>query len=205
MVYLRPSTPEFGTWAAVGSKNWSWDTILPYYRKSEHLQIPPVSQQAQGATFMPSVHGFEGPLDVGWSPATNVGIFGPALNASWQSLGLKWNVDPNAGQPQGLFLHPSEYNLQVDGGVREDASRAYLLPVLNRTNFHIYTFTTAIKVVLEPRRQGYNTSDVVATGVEVRTVDGKNMTISARREVILSTGTYRTPGLLEMSGIGNPR
>lgn len=202
MIYLRPAAPELDIWEAVGNTGWSWESLLPYFRKSEHLQIPSAAQQAQGATYIPSVHGFDGPLDVGWSQQLNVGTFGKDANASWQALGLKWNVDPNAGSPAGLFLHPSEFDLQL-GGVREDASRAYLLPVANRSNLHIFTHTTARKIVFSHHTRRLNDT-IVATGVNIVTATGRNRTILASREVILSTGTYRTPGLLEVSGIGDP-
>ncbi|KAF1353218.1 hypothetical protein BDV97DRAFT_346068 [Delphinella strobiligena] len=203
MIYLRPHAREFDTWEAVGNPGWSWESLLPYFRKSEHLQIPSAAQQAQGATYIPSFHGSDGPLDIGWSLQMNVSTYGTDLNASWHALGLEWNVDPNAGSPAGLFLHPSEFNLQL-GGVREDASRAYLLPVANRSNLHIFTQTTAQKIVFGNYTAKFEHT-IVATGVEVVTANGTNESVLANREVILSAGTYRTPGLLEVSGIGNPR
>ena len=201
MTHLRPALAEFDTWEAVGNANWSWTSLLPYYRKSENLQIPSATQKAQGASYVADVHGFDGPLDVGWPPHLNVGSFGPIINETWQSLGLTWNVDPNTGFPRGLFLKPSHYNLQL-GGIREDANRAYLLPVANRSNLNIFTFTYASKVVLDNDK---SSGSIVATGVEVVDTSEEYQTIRAAREVILSMGTFRNPGLLEASGIGNPR
>lgn len=201
MVYLRPSAPEIDAWEAVGNTGWSWASLLPYFRKSERLEIPSAAEQAEGATYILSAHGFDGPLDIGYSLDLDVGDWGAAINASWQSLGLKWNVDANAGSPRGLFLHPSEFNLQIDGGIREDAARAYYWPVANRSNLHTFTDTTVLKVFLGDGKGHGNNS--VATGVEAATPDGVK-TIHAGREIILSAGTYRTPTLLEMSGIGNP-
>ncbi|KAH0345039.1 alcohol oxidase, partial [Aureobasidium melanogenum] len=199
--YLRPAMAEFRSWQAVGNPGWTWESLLHYFRKSENLQIPSASQQEQGATYIAKFHGFDGPLDVAWPPLLNVTGFGEALNQTWQSLGLDWNRDANSGLPRGLFLKPSEYNLQ-QGGIREDANRAYLAPVANRTNLKVFTFTTAMKLRLEhlaARRA------VVTTGVDVMTASGRNQTIRAGREVILSLGSLRTPTLLEASGIGNPR
>ena len=200
MVYLRPNAAEFDTWRAVGNDDWSWGALLPYFRKSEHLQVPPTSQQAQGATFIPDAHGFDGPLDIGWSPTLDIGRFGRALNASWETLGLRWNVDPNAGSLSGLFLHPSEFNLALGGG-REDAARAYYWPVADRSNLHTFSNAIASRVLLSNASPN---GSKVATGVEV-VMGNESRVISAKREVLLSAGSYRTPGLLEMSGIGNPR
>jgi choline dehydrogenase-like flavoprotein len=192
---------EFRSWQAVGNPGWSWESLLHYFRKSENLQIPPASQQDQGATYIAKCHGFDGPLDIAWPPRLDVGSYGRALNQTWQSLGLEWNPDANSGLPRGLFLKPSEYNLQ-QGGIREDANRAYLAPIANRTNLKIFTYTTATKIRLEHRTKS---RDVVTTGVDVTTASGENQTIRADREIVLSLGTLRTPTLLEASGIGNSR
>ncbi|KAH0044100.1 alcohol oxidase, partial [Aureobasidium melanogenum] len=199
--YLRPAMAEFRSWQAVGNPGWSWESLLHYFRKSENLQIPPASQQDQGATYIAKYHGFDGPLDIAWPPRLDVGSYGRALNQTWQSLGLEWNPDANSGLPRGLFLKPSEYNLQ-QGGIREDANRAYLAPIANRTNLRIFTYTIATKIRLEHRTKS---RDVVATGVDVITASGENQTIRADREIVLSLGTLRTPTLLEASGIGNSR
>lgn len=192
---------ELLSWQAVGNPGWSWESLLHYFRRSENLQIPPAIQQDQGATYIAEFHGFDGPLDIAWPPRMDVGSFGRALNQTWQSLGLEWNRDANSGLPRGLFLKPSEYNLR-EGGIREDANRAYLAPIANRTNLKIFTYTTATKVRLEHRMKS---GDVVATGVDTITASGENQTILADREIVLSLGTWRTPTLLEASGIGNSR
>ncbi|KAG9690807.1 alcohol oxidase, partial [Aureobasidium melanogenum] len=199
--YLRPAMAELSSWQAVGNPGWSWESLLHYFRKSENLQIPPAIQQDQGATYITKFHGFDGPLDIAWPPRMDVGSFGRALNQTWQSLGLEWNRDANSGLPRGLSLKPSEYNLR-EGGIREDANRAYLAPIANRTNLKIFTHTTATKVRLEHRMKS---GDVVATGVDTITASGENQTILADREIVLSLGTWRTPTLLEASGIGNSR
>ncbi|KAK6001670.1 hypothetical protein QM012_002160 [Aureobasidium pullulans] len=199
--YLRPSKAEFRSWQAVGNPGWMWKSLLHYFRKSENLQIPSASQQEQGATYITEFHGFDGPLDIAWPPLLNMTGFGKALNETWQSLGLKWNRDANSGSLRGLFLKPSEYNLQ-QGGIREDANRAYLAPIMNRTNLKVFTYTTAMKL-----RLGYDLASkaMVASGVDVITATRGNQTIRASREIILSLGTLRTPTLLEASGIGNSR
>jgi choline dehydrogenase-like flavoprotein len=199
--YLRPARAEFLSWIAVGNTDWTWDSLLPYFRKSENLQIPSASQAAQGATYDAQSHGFAGPLDIAWPPLLDVGKFGEVLNETWQSLGLEWNLDPNAGLPRGLFLKPSEYNLG-EGAIREDANRAFLSPAGNRTNLEVFTYTTAMKLRLEHHS---TSKSMVATGVDIVTASGQHQTIRAAREVILSLGALRTPGLLEASGIGNPR
>ncbi|THV87305.1 putative glucose oxidase, partial [Aureobasidium pullulans] len=199
--YLRPAMQEYQTWEAVGNSGWTWQSILRYFRKSENLQIPPESQQAQGATYNAGYHGFDGPLDIAWPPLLNVGAFGKALNQTWQALGFKWNQDPNTGTLPGLFLKSSEYNLD-QGAIREDGNRAYLAPIADRTNLKVFTYTTALKLEL---KQDSSSKSMITTGVDVITASGEEKTINAAREIILSLGIVRTPTLLEASGIGNSK
>jgi choline dehydrogenase-like flavoprotein len=199
--YLRPADAEFLSCEAVGNTNWTWSSLLPYFRKSENLQIPSAIQAAQGATYDALAHGFNGPLEIAWPPLLEVGKFGQVLNQTWQSLGLTWNHDSNAGMPRGLFLKPSEYNLE-EGAIREDANRAYLSPTANRTNLKVYTHTTAMRLRLE---HNPTSKIMIATGVDVVSASGKKQTIQATQEIVLSLGALRTPALLEASGIGYRR
>ncbi|GAB7347241.1 hypothetical protein MBLNU459_g3340t2 [Dothideomycetes sp. NU459] len=204
MVYIRPSAAEIDSWAALGNANWSWEILEPYFKKSERLQLPTTAQVEQGATYVADANGFSGPVDIGWWYGLNTSnAFSKALNATWSAKGYKWNEDPNAGDPHGLFLNRAEIDSETN--IRADAARSYYWPVANRSNLHTYTFTSASKVIFAERGLKYTkNSSVTATGVEVVLVSGAKATISANREVIISTGSYRTPGLLEASGVGNP-
>lgn len=201
MVYLRPSEAEINTWPTLGNENWTWNSLFPYYKKSEHLQIPTQEQEQYQPSWEPYAHGFAGPLKTGWWKGLNTTGFGPLLNSSWSSNNLTWNLEPNAGNLEGLFLHPSEYD--TTASIREDTARAYYWPISNRWNLHTYTFTNGLKVLFADEAT-YGSASLVATGVEVLLANGLKSNISAKREIILSTGTYRTPGILEASGIGNP-
>lgn len=192
---------EFRSWQAVGNPDWTWQSLLHYFRKNGNLRIPSASQQEQGATYTSKSHGLDDPLDIAWPSLLNVAGFGKVLNETWLSLGLEWNRDSNAGLPRGLFLKPSEYNLR-QGSIREDANRAYLVPVGNRTNLKVFTYTTAMKLRLE---HDLASKAMMATGMDVISASGKNHTIRADREIILSLGALRTQTLLEASGIGISR
>ena len=76
---------------------------------------------------------------------------------------------------------------------------------MGRANLHVFTNTTALNINLDSseNRHGYM-EEVTAKGVNVILPSGKNQFLRAKQEVVLSAGTYRTPGLLEQSGIGNP-
>lgn len=123
------------------------------------------------------------------------------LKTSWLALGLPFNPDPNTGTQHGFTVWPE--TLDAFNNIREDSARAYYWPVAERANLHVFTFTTAQKLTwanLLPEEG----SEAVASGVQVVSVNGTQQTILATREVILSTGAYRTPVLLEHSGVGDP-
>ncbi|KAI4722227.1 choline dehydrogenase [Aureobasidium sp. EXF-10727] len=204
MVYLRPTADEVDSWSALGNSGLSWDSLLPYFKKSEHLQLPTQSNASAEASYEPSVHGFDGPVKVGWGNDLNPGEYGQALNTTWQSLGFSWNRDPNTGNNTGLALFPIEKDTVLQ--IRQDSARSYYLPVMGRPNLHAFTNTTALDINLDGGKshQGPQ-SPVVAKGVNVILPSGKKQLLRSKQEVILSAGTYRTPGLLERSGVGNPR
>lgn len=203
MVYLRPTSGEVDSWSLLGNPGLTWDSLLPYYKKSEHLQLPTDSRALADTSYDPSVHGFIGPVKVGWGNDLNPGAFGRAVNASWQSLGFSWNIDPNTGNTKGLGLWPIEKDTVLQ--IRQDSARSYYLPVRGRANLHAFTNTTALNIDLDSGNSHHgHEGEVVAKGVNVILPSGQRQFLRSKQEVILSAGTYRTPGLLEKSGIGNP-
>jgi len=205
MVYLRPTADEIDSWSVLGNTGLSWDSLLPYFKKSEHFQLPtdPRPRAIAEASHESSVHGFIGPVKLGWGNDLAPGAFGQALNTTWQSLGFSWNVDPNSGNNTGLGLFPIEKDTVLQ--IRQDSARSYYLPVIGRPNLHAFTNTTALNIDLDSGKSHHGPkSAVVAKGVNVILPSGKKQLLRSKQEVILSAGTYRTPGLLERSGIGNP-
>jgi choline dehydrogenase-like flavoprotein len=182
----------------------SWEKLLPYFEKSEHLQLPNASRALADVSYDPSVHGYAGPVKVGWGNDLNTDGLGKAVNTSWQSLGFSWNRDPNEGHHSGLGLFPLQKD--IVSNIRSDSARSYILPILSRPNLHAFTNTTALDIDLGRGQAHYGYGDaIVAKGVNVVLPSGATRYLCAKNEVILSAGTYRTPGLLERSGVGNPK
>jgi choline dehydrogenase-like flavoprotein len=205
MVYLRPTADEIDSWSALGDTGLSWESLLPYFKKSERFQLPTDTRPRAlaEASYESSVHGFVGPVKLGWGNDLDPGAFGQALNTTWQSLGFSWNVDPNSGNNTGLGLFPIEKDTVLQ--IRQDSARSYYLPVIGRPNLHAFTNTTALNINLDSGKGHHGAGGaVVAKGVNVILPSGKKQLLRSKQEVILSAGTYRTPGLLEQSGIGNP-
>jgi choline dehydrogenase len=176
MIYIRGDRSDYDQWAGeLGCTGWSWNEVLPFFRKSEGFDGEP------GQT-----HGTMGPLGVGLPrmqhPLAKVFVDG------CEQFGLRRVEDYCAGDVDGAFLM---YCTQKDGQ-RSSASRAFLDAAKGRPNLTVVTGATADRVLIENGR---------AVGVQYRK-DGQAQTVSARREVIVSAGALASPAVLMRSGIG---
>ena len=198
MTWIRGEKAQIDSWGTIGNEGWSWDELFPYYKKSENFIVPSPAQVAAGASYNAIDHGESGPLKVGYHPELQNGSLHGSVGTAWQSLGIPSTIDANGGDVRGFTVE--QQTLDPDANVREDAARAFYYPFQNRTNLHIHLNTTVMKVVWTS-----NDVDAIADGVEIISLNGSVSTINARREVILSAGSLRSPAVLELSGVGNPR
>lgn len=161
----------------VGDSRWSYDGLLPYFCKSE-------TSYDEGAD--PEQHGFNGPMAT--STARSTGRDYPLRDTAfktWTEIGLEKNVDANDGSPQGIAE-------LVDN--RKDGLRQLTTDVYPIKGVTLMTETLVKRVILG--------EDLQATGVEL--ADGRIFKIAVGGEVIVSAGSYRTPTVLMLSGIGQP-
>ena len=175
MIYTRGHPSDYDRWAAEGNAGWSWDEVLPWFRKAEHNE--------RGAD---AFHGADGPLNVMDLRSPN--RFGPVFVEAAKQAGYPENHDFNGPEQEGVGL----YQVTHKDGERFSAAKAYLAPNRHRPNLHVVTGAHATRVLLEGRR---------AVGVACR-CDGRELELRARREVILSAGALLSPQLLMLSGIG---
>jgi choline dehydrogenase-like flavoprotein len=201
MTYLRAETAQINAWGQIGNSGWSWDSLLPYYKKSEYIQEPTNSQILRGASLDPETHGTSGPLAVGWTDNMMSENVFSSINQTFGVLGLPFNEEPNAGSMRGLTVFPKTVDRAEN--VREDAGRAYYWPISNRSNLDIYLDSFVEKMTWHPVSDEHNNSRT-ASGVVFTNCNGTARTILANREIILSAGSLRSPLLLEQSGVGNP-
>jgi choline dehydrogenase-like flavoprotein len=176
MVYIRGHRSDYDGWAALGNSGWAYDDVLPYFKKSEN-------NEAIDDAF----HGAGGPLNVADLRTANP--FQDYFLEAGRQLQLPMNDDFNGAHQQGLGI----YQVTQKNGERWSAARAYIEPNLSRPNLKVVTGAQARKIRFEGKR---------ATGVEFSR-DGKIEFVSARREIILSSGAFQSPQLLMLSGIGN--
>ncbi|KQP12229.1 GMC family oxidoreductase [Pseudorhodoferax sp. Leaf267] len=175
MVYARGHRGDYDDWAAQGNPGWSFDEVLPYFRRAEG--------NARGAD---ALHGGDGPLRV-----MDLAEPSPCSQAFVQAAmqaGYPANADFNGPEQEGVGL----YQVTQQGGERCSAARAYLTPHLGRPNLFVVTGATVVRILLAGRR---------AVGIEYYQ-DGLVKQLKARREVLLSAGALQSPQLLMLSGIG---
>ncbi|OQE31320.1 hypothetical protein PENSTE_c001G08287 [Penicillium steckii] len=200
MVYTRAQSSQIDAWETVGNKGWNWKTLLPYYKKGEHFQVPSDYSflEGSGVAYDPADHGYKGPLKVGWSEDQLNDGLAQKLNTTYQNLAVPvpYNEDPNGGEMVGYSLYPKTVDSKLN--IREDAARAYYYPYQSRSNFHVWLNTNVNKITWK------DGDDATADGVEITLANGTTTTVKATREVILAAGSLKSPVLLELSGVGNP-
>ena len=180
MLYVRGHPGDYDEWADLGADGWDWQSVLPYFRKSE--------RNIRGTD---ALHGADGPLQVG--DQRHPRAITRAFVAAMAEAKVPPNPDFNGPEQAGAGLY--QVTQFFDGprrGERCSAAAAYLLPVMGRPNLTVLTRTRAERIVLEEGR---------ATGVILRRA-GRRIALRARREVILSAGSFGSPQLLMLSGIG---
>ncbi|WP_460452496.1 GMC family oxidoreductase [Alsobacter sp. SYSU BS001988] len=177
MIYVRGQPGDFDGWAQQGCRGWSFEDVLPYFRKVEAF-----SGQAS------DLRGDSGPV-----PVTEVAehpAIADAFIAAAGQLGYERNADYNGSRQDGFGY----YQVNQRGGRRVSAEMAYLRPARRRPNLEVRTGASVTQLMIEQER---------VAGVRYL-AGGKAQTATARREVVLCAGAIQSPQLLECSGIGDP-
>jgi choline dehydrogenase-like flavoprotein len=175
MVYTRGHRDDYNQWATEGNPGWSYNELLPYFKKAEHNE--------RGAN---AHHGTGGPLNV--KDLTSPNRLGPVFVQAAQQAGFAANPDFNGPKQEGVGL----YQVTHKNGERFSAAKAYLTPNLNRPNLQVFTGAHTTRILLERKR---------AVGVEFAQA-GQVKQLRAAREVLLCAGALHSPQILMLSGIG---
>ncbi len=172
MVYIRGNRLDYDSWGVPG---WSFDDLLPYFIKAEDNE--------RGAS---ELHGAGGPLPVSEERSHNR-ISHAFVDAGVQA-GLPHNEDFNGAEQDGVGM----YQVTQRGGMRASTAVAYLHPVMERANLTVMPYMLVQRILFEGTR---------AVGVQASRL-GEVQELRAEREVILCGGSYNSPQLLMLSGIG---
>ena len=179
LLYVRGQPQDFDTWAQMGCTGWSWDDVLPYFKRAETWN----GQDASG------LRGDAGPLSV-QSSRLSRDIVDHWVQAGI-AAGYRYNQDYNGEDQEGVGY----FQLTADKGRRCSSAVAYLNPAKKRKNLHILTDTQVEKIIFKDGR---------ASGVNA-IQNSSPKVINDRKEIILSAGAIGSPQILMLSGIGAPK
>jgi choline dehydrogenase len=177
MAFVRGQAQDFDTWAQMGNKGWSYEGVLPFFKRME-------SYDGGDDSF----RGRNGPLRV-TNPEPRDPLFATLIKAAGE-VGIAHNPDYNGARQDGIAMSQAT----IASRRRMSTAHCYLDPIRKRQNLRIETGALTEALVLEGRR---------CTGVRY-SVGGERREARAAREVVVSAGSVNSPQLLELSGIGQP-
>jgi len=179
MAYVRGNAEDYDSWAELGNDGWGYKDVLPYFKRSEnHEQIDKVDSD---------FHGTSGELNV-TLPTKFKTPYVDGFILACEKIGIPKNDDYNGLNQKGAGLVHST----IKNGKRHSGAAAFLNPVLNRNNLTALTNAQVCKIILNGKE---------AVGVEY--IKGsKKIKVYINKEIILSAGSFQSPQLLMLSGIG---
>jgi len=175
LLYVRGQHEDYDRWRQHGNGGWGFDDVLPYFKKAEN--------QARGAD---DFHGAGGPLPV--SDLVHADPLSAAFIAAAAETGIPVNPDFNGASQEGAGF----FQTTTRRGRRASTAVAYLRPAKRRKNLQVETSALAQRILFDGRR---------ADAVEYRKA-GVLRTARARKEILVSSGAYNSPQLLQLSGVG---
>jgi choline dehydrogenase len=180
-IYNRGQHQDFDIWAQMGNRGWSYSDVLPYFKRLEK-RVGEGEDEYRGRTGNLTV------TTMDWKDTLCEAFMAGAI-----SLGIPHNPDYNGAIQEGV----SYAQRTISNGRRVSAATAFLHPSRKRDNVHVKTHAHATEIIFEGKR-----------AVGVRYTNGGRggvpLEVRANKEVILAGGTYNSPQLLQLSGVGSP-
>jgi choline dehydrogenase-like flavoprotein len=175
MISMRGQSGDYDHWRQLGLTGWGWDDVVPVFKRLDGHFLGDTEH-----------HGGSGEWRVE-HPRISWPIL-DAVTAAANEMGIPKTSDFNTGDNNGVgYFHVNQKR-----GVRMSTARAFLKPVLKRSNLRLETGVLVEKVLFESRR---------AVGVQYRQ-NGQVVAARSRGEVILSAGAVGSPQILQLSGVG---
>ncbi|KAF6810379.1 versicolorin b synthase [Colletotrichum musicola] len=195
MIYQRGTKQSYQKWAdAVGDDSYTWDSLLPYFKKSVKFSPPKSPPRFANASAEYNPDAFSpsgGPLRVSY--ANYAQPFSTYLEPSLNEIGIPPTQDFNSGELMGAQYCSD--TIQPDSQKRDSSQTSFLTEAIGRKNLKVYQLTLAKKILFDSNKK--------ATGVVVTSNAGiSTYTLTANKEVILSAGAFQSPQLLMVSGVG---
>ena len=175
LVYIRGQKQDYDHWRQLGNEGWSYDDVLPFFKKAE--------DQERGSD---DYHASGGPLAV--SDIRDKREICDAFVEAAQQAGIPKNNDFNGRDQEGV----GNFQTTSRNGLRCSTATAYLKPIKNRPNLRIETDAMVLNILFDGKR---------ASGIRFRQ-QGQEKTVSAGGGIVLAGGAINSPQLLQLSGIG---
>lgn len=176
MIWARGDRAVFDRWAAAGNTGWDYESVLPFFKKTETWDGP--QDESRGT---------DGPMHI--HQCTDLNMVSKAIIGAGQSYGMPYMDDTNTGKPMGT----GPIQINIHEGKRDHPARAYLRPVLGHPNLTVLTGAQVQRLLFSGTR---------CTGISFIHQDQQHEAYTTQ-EVILTAGAIDTPRLLMLSGIGN--
>lgn len=180
MAYIRGNKLDYEDWSNLGNQGWSYEEILPYFKKSEHNE-----------DFRSEFHGQNGLLNITKAKVFQTSVAKAFVEACVE-VGIPKNSDFNGATQEGAGF----FQFTIKNHKRHSTATAFLKPILNRPNLEVLTFAQVKRILFEGKK---------VIGVEYFKGKQANETaqVKVKKEVILSAGAFASPQILMLSGIGN--
>ncbi|TCD71169.1 hypothetical protein EIP91_012117 [Steccherinum ochraceum] len=196
-VYQLPPADDYNDFERLGNPGWNWENLSSSIRKTQGF-TPPTKEMLAESNIKAGLWelGRDGPLKISFPPKINK--LEAVVQESLVNAGVPPAPNPLGGNPKGSFIAPNTNDPKTF--TRSYAASAYYEPNKHRPNLTVLVNAHVVRVLTETASSG----EVVATGVEFLR-EMERYSVNAGKEVILSSGTIKTPQVLELSGIGDPQ
>ncbi|KAJ3498657.1 hypothetical protein NLG97_g946 [Lecanicillium saksenae] len=194
MTWVRASRADYDAWEALGNPGWGWDSLLPYFKKSETFH-PPNNDLAGKFDVRHDLDSFgtNGPVQISYNDdySASHSLWHRTLN----NLGIPTNVAHTSGSNVGVWTNINSVDPTT---ASRSYSTSYLHSASQPANLHILTNAQVKRLTLQKED-----TQCIVIGAVFRHEE-QEFEVSAAREFILSAGSVQSPLILELSGIGNP-
>lgn len=181
MIYVRGNVNDFNSWAELGNKDWNFESVLPFFKKSEHNHFPQFVYQDNG-----KYHSDLGEMNIDFYGEST---FGKVFIDAGMEDNYTFISDINANE----YIGYTKVQGTCYQGRRQSTAKAFLTTAKDRKNLHVVKYGLVQKVMLDKHNRAY--------GIKYKR-NGKTIKAYAKREVIMSAGAIMTPVVLMLSGIG---
>ncbi|CAO2649096.1 Nn.00g100450.m01.CDS01 [Neocucurbitaria sp. VM-36] len=222
-MFDRGSRADYDAWGDVAGKEykdsgWSWDGLLPYFRKSTTFTPPSAAvSEKYGYTYdIEAAYGGNGSIHASYPPfqwpteseqvavysALHTDDLAELVRSAWKELGAPTPKEGASGDAVGVFWLPSSQDPKTQ--TRSYARTGHYDPVASRQNYHLLVGHKVTEVIIQ--ETGSSERSWEANGVTIQTAEGRDtsaVSIESGHDVILAAGAIHTPGILQRSGLGS--